>query len=203
MSDEELRRLYAVVVARRTPARRETCPSPEALQSVVEQVGPEQERLAALDHIGECAACQAELEFFRMALGEPPRHRRFVLVGLAAAAVIVLAATLLWRRRGSPADELRGGGDRLELVAPRGVLASRALPGFTWRALPGASGYAFELLDERDSPIYQATISDTTLILPDSVVLVADRGYSWRVRGRRPSGDIVASPFVSFSLHTP
>jgi hypothetical protein len=203
MSDEELRRLYAVVVARRTTPDGGACPSPEALQRVAERVGTEAERLAVLDHIGECAACQEELEFFRVAGGEPPGRRRFVLVGLAAAAVILLAATLLWRQRASPADELRGSGDHLELVAPRGVLVSRSSPVFTWRALPGASGYAFELLDNRDSPIYQTMLGDTTLLLPDSVVLVADSGYSWRVRGRLSSGDIVASPFVSFSLHTP
>jgi hypothetical protein len=202
MSDEELRRLYAVIVARRTTPDGGACPSPEALQRVAERVGTEAERLAVLDHVGECAACQRDLEHFRVAQA-PPAERRFMVAGVAAAAAIALVVVFLWRALASPSDELRGSGDHLELVAPRGVLTSRAVPVFTWHALPGASAYAFELLDDRDSPIYQATIGDTTLVLPDSVFLVADRGYSWRVRGRLSSGDIVASPFVSFSLHTP
>jgi hypothetical protein len=202
MSDEDLRRLYAVVVARRTTPDGGACPSPEALQRVAERVGTEEERLAVLDHVGECAACQRDLEHFRV-LQTPLTERRFMLAGVAAAAAIVLVAVFLWRAPTSPSDELRGNKDRVEPIAPRGAVSGERRPTFIWRAIPEAIGYTFELLDDRPARMLHLMVRDTTLTLPDSVTLVGGRAYSWRVRPVFPSGEGPASRFLTFTLQAP
>jgi hypothetical protein len=202
MRDDELRRLYAVVVARRTEPRGEHCPSPEALKGMAEGVGSESERLALLDHIGECAECQRDLELFRVAQARPA-ERWVLYTGVAAAAAVVLVAALLWRGRPTPSDPTRGNHDRIELVTPRGSVSGNRPPAFIWRSMPEAIGYSFELLDDRPVRTFHLMLPDTALVLPDSVALIAGRVYTWRVRPVLPSGEGPPSAFLSFTLQKP
>ena len=58
MTDEErLRVAYGELLAARAPAGRDGCPPPEALLRLVEREGPEDARLATLDHVLGCTKC--------------------------------------------------------------------------------------------------------------------------------------------------
>lgn len=74
---------------------------------------------------------------------------------------------------------------------------------FTWRAMPQAIRYSLELLDDRGARMFQVSVRDTSLVLPDSVSLVLGRTYSWWVREELPWGEGPGSAVVTFSLQAP
>ena len=67
MTEARLRALYQHALAARGggDATRERCPSPEAMLALVRREGPEEERLATLDHVMSCDACRRELDLLR------------------------------------------------------------------------------------------------------------------------------------------
>ena len=65
VNDEQLREIYGGLMttsARRGPS---SCPAPEALLALVRREGPEETRLATLDHVMSCADCRSEFDLLR------------------------------------------------------------------------------------------------------------------------------------------
>ena len=201
MNDDEMGRLYRRAVVR--PSGSDACPSPEALQAVAERAGPEEERLAVLEHVAACAGCQRELALLaQVAAGRPAARRSPVPVRwLAAAAVVALAfaGVRSLATRGREAPVMRGDEPAVTLVAPVGQVAAGAAGLlFVWHPVPGATRYQVEVMGPDDELVATATVRDTVMAQPDG--LQAGIGYRWRVTALRADGTRVDSPVVRFDL---
>jgi len=131
------------------------------------------------------------------------RRRRSVMFGwrgLAAAAVIALAALGMWVVNRSTAPGLPSigpettvRGTRIEVVQPIGDLPE--IPtGFEWKAAPEAKNYTIRLFAVDDSLLWESTVFSASAALP------ADLGgqlhpavvYIWQVEAFDPDGNRVA-----------
>src|SRR5687768_16428906 len=129
MNDEALRAAYARAMTEPRSADRAGCPAPDALIALVQRTGPEDMRLATLDHTMSCAACQADFELLRAIDAADRRetatsrrtlrwHRPLML---ALAASVVLAIGIGpgrdWLADRQP-DTLRGDASAVTVVGP-------------------------------------------------------------------------------------
>jgi hypothetical protein len=55
---------------------------------------------------------------------------------------------------------------------------------FLWTAVSGSDRYRLTLYDRAGHVLYEAQVGDTTLVLPDSVVLARGIPYVWQVEAR-------------------
>lgn len=65
LDDRQLRELYDRMLDARSAGARGRCASPEAMLALVRREGPEEERLATLDHVMACGDCAREFELLR------------------------------------------------------------------------------------------------------------------------------------------
>lgn len=191
MNDDRLRDLYATALARRGPADRGSCPSPEALRTLADGQEPEGGREPILDHVGTCPACHADLALLRAAsAGAPaPARRAPAWWGLAAAGLVAAAGSAWWTlARDRPGLE-RGGEQSMEALAPG---ASTPLSGlvFAWRPVPGATGYEVRIAPQGAPSMHLGATQDTTLV--PQVPLEPGR-YEWWVRALLAGGGSVRS----------
>ena len=107
----------------------------------------------------------------------------------AIAAALVLGVGLGQSFRNRPADvEVTRGAEDAGALAPTATVVEGGAPRLAWRSLPGATRYAVEVVDAEGTAVYEAATTDTTLTLPGSVTLRADREYSWIVRATDDAG---------------
>jgi hypothetical protein len=104
---------------------------------------------------------------------------------MAWAAVLLLAVSggVLWRAFESRLDEtVRTGGSAREigLLAPANEASSSRLGAFAWRPAAGALRYSVDVVSPNGTSVYAAVVTDTTMVLPDSVRLSAGE-YRWWV----------------------
>jgi hypothetical protein len=205
MTDAELRAAYAQAMVARRLGGRMACPSPDAVQALVERTAPEADRLATLDHVMQCAPCRGEFELLRALREAAPTAKRFALPPrwVAAAAVIALVATstILWQLDRADDRVMRAGSDGVTLVQPTGVVRDSDSRALVWNSVPEATRYAVELFSG-DSVRYAAEVRDTVLTLPDSVRL-APGEHGWWVRARYADGAERISRFERFTVRTP
>ena len=132
----------------------------------------------------------------------PPRARPWARVGLplAAAAALALAVGAPALLRDDAAPVMRGEGGPIALVAPDAEAAPAEARAFTWRAVPGASRYTFELLDADGAVLHERVGPDTTVALPADVALAAGAEYRWLVRAADDLGDPIATSVGRFRV---
>lgn len=199
LTDEQLRELYARAVAARRDPTRAACPTPDALLAAVGREGPEQRRLATLDHALGCADCRQELELLRAietsrrnSAGTVVRGRRWMAPRylLLAASIVLLAAIAVWQRvdRASPAEVFRGSAAGVAVIAPLpdATIANDSLT-FAWHPVPGARRYAVEVTTSHDSISVTRETADTTISLGERSLPAGD--YSWWVRAQLDGGE--------------
>ena len=114
---------------------------------------------------------------------------------LAAAALMLLAASVVVRTRGAapelpprPDEEVTRGG-RVTLVSPSGDVDQ--LPSsFDWREIDGATSYRVTLTSVDDTVLWSGTASRPPLALPAEIreALEARVVYFWRVEAFDPEG---------------
>jgi hypothetical protein len=204
MTDERLQRIYAQVLARRTPADRAACPAPEALLALVERAGGETERLDTLDHVMGCGACRGEFELLRAVAGAGIGRARWAWhswrpwAALAAALTVMagIGVVTRWGTLREP-DPLRGTPEgALVLVTPPDGAALAPDRRLVWRSVTGAVRYTLEIMDADDRAAYATGTPDTVIAIPDSVRLDAG-DHRWWVRARKGDGSEVASALWS------
>lgn len=189
-----LQQLYARRVAARGESAGEGHVTVEAILALVQHEGPEEDRLATLEHVMSCAACHREYEWLKavdqagseVADGAGARGRRAwwrgAPVALAASvAAVVGAGVVLSGVLRSGAERERGTGGDIVLVAPGGRVPARAPVAFTWRALPEASGYVLEVQRTDGSVVLADTTGDTVAVV-EAGRLASDSAYRWWVR---------------------
>jgi len=165
--------------------------------------GKELERVEAM--LASSPDARAELvEVSRLVATIPERrtlaNRRWILISaLAAAAVVaIVMVPSLTRSPAAPqvATERRvieNDGSRIRVISPAEAspVSSRDLK-FVWDGVPG-SAYQFTLTDADGRVLWQRSTEDTTLVLPDSVKLAAERSYYWNVDALAANGSSVTT----------
>jgi hypothetical protein len=184
-----LRALYAT-----TAADRPTTPhvDPDAIAAVVRRQGPEDQRLATLDHIATCASCRKDFELLRAtneAAANLSRTRalsRYRTVLAAAACVIAASTAILLNHQRSPATDTapaeRGAGDGVPSIT---TIATSSHAPLTWHAAGPDATYHVEILDDSGAVVFAHDTRDTTLPRP---TLAPGHSYQWWVR-TTPAGD--------------
>jgi len=168
--------------------------SAERLRRLVEQEGSETERLRTLDLALSSVEGRRELDIVWAAAraAQPPRRRWMPYTYAAAAAVLLVAGSLVIRPRiGSdrasatdPASTTRGVESPITLVGPVGSAAEQRGMRFIWRRVGQAERYTVVVVDTTGTEIFATETRDSSLVLPDSVRLVAGREYLWWVQAR-------------------
>ena len=174
------------------------------IAELVEGTGDEVRRAPLLAHVAACAACRAAVASLSRLLAEPAvrseaariavrpwraRGRRLAGLGgaaLAAAAVLLLLVSGPWRTDRPAAPDLRELTVTLSVppapVTPAGPVETRPL--FVWTSVPRASRFHLTLFDARGSIVWETETADTSVVVPDSIVLTAGAPYLWQVRAR-------------------
>lgn len=204
MNDDELRREYQRSKMTPPPGAH---PDPERLGELVAGTLPEAERLELLEHVLRCPTCGPELDLIRAASeGARAAERRMApsrWMALAAAALILVgigALTLRGHRTVVPPDVMRGGHIAVGVIEPVSGSTISSPVTLAWHRLDGAQSYNVELLTERGEVIQAWSTTDTTLALPDSLRLSANRNYDMWVRAMLVDRTEVSSPLVRFTV---
>ena len=194
MSDDRLRELYAIAQAGRPAGPGGEHPAPEAIAALVRREGPEEGRLATLDHVMSCADCRRDFDLLRaveragVESGAAGRSGRRAWLMPAALAASVLLAVGLGRTVLRPGgDDTTRGDDRgaVMLVQPgREARAGDSLT-FPWRAGPGARRYEIDGLNASGGVVASAATTDTTFSF-EAIRLLPPGDYRWWVRGTSP-----------------
>ena len=225
MNEAAVRELYQRAIAARGSGGRDQCATPEAMLALVRREGPEEARLATLDHVMSCDACRSELELLRSiekagaattsgversAVGLEPRGRDAARwrrgMPLALAASLLLAVGLAVRERMSGADDLpRGDGNDVVLVTPAAGADITTGSGvtFVWRSAPGARRYVLEILDASGAAVMTESTTDTAFTLPNASDLGDGTAYRWWVRTVAPGADQRSSPLRRLRVRSP
>ncbi len=177
-------------------------------------------RAPVVAHLLTCARCRSVVRAAGRLLSDPvvaPQterrwHRWSVPLGMAAAAAALLL--VLWPRsvddRGPalpPPPGLREP-TLTSTVAPVPIIPpSRAsvarVDRLVWSSVPRAERYRVRLYDEQGSVLWTVETADTSVALPDSVVLSHGVPYFWRVEAQTEWRRWAASDLVEFRLVGP
>jgi hypothetical protein len=203
MQLDELRGALQRLAAARGAAR-EACPDLDRLRATADLSLSPNERAAALDHVAQCAACRREFDTLRTLFVSHDQLQRQAWwlrrsVPLAAAAAIVIAiGVTLWQRseqqtvRGTPSNEL-------QIVAPSSDPGENFDRRLVWRSIAPDASYSVVLLRDGLPLINYAGLSDTTVVIADSVRLDPPARFEWFVEAVRGSTR-VRSRVQSFTL---
>lgn len=203
------------------PLPKGECLDPEIVAALAEGSLDADARARALHHVAQCASCRRAVASVAEALVDGPitheidivdgrrRRSRRVLLGIVVPVAAAVAALFLLRSPLAPlrvsgddsAMPHRGGGDGdtgVILVRPIGTVAAARL--FDWKRVVGSDQYRVTLFDERGTVLYEVQAADSTLILPDSVLLEPGRPYLWRVQARTGWDRWIASDLMAFTI---
>lgn len=206
MTNDEMKDLYARALAKRMPASRDGCPSPEELRSVAEGAASSEERLDVMEHVSACLPCQRELALLGTVADAGSRSARTFPVRwlvLAASFVAVALGVRAFQARDSAAPVMRGAEPAVLLASPTGARLDADDVHLVWHAFPGATRYDVEVLDATGALVHSATVRDTVLTVPPDPRLTRDGSYRWHVTAIRADGRRVESPMGSFVIGSP
>ena len=129
-----------------------------------------------------------------------PRRRRWPLVTLAAAAVVVLAVFVTWPRPADP-PVARGASD-LDVIAPVGAVPEATV--ISWRAPAGSDIFRVEIMDASGNVIHEARVTGSRrFVLPPDLTtrLLPGIQYRWMVSRLDARGDTIdSSPLAAFTI---
>lgn len=195
VNDQELRAVYGDVMTSRRGSRHSACPEPEAILALVRREGPEETRLATLDHVMSCTDCRSEFDLVRSIelagtqAGAAARPGRRWMAPLALAASVLLAVVI--GRHAIPGtperDVVRSGSDeRLTLLAPPPDATTGSPLLFAWHPIGGASRYRLEVMNAAGEVVLEAETADTTIVLRGAADLEPGE-YQWWVGATAPA----------------
>jgi hypothetical protein len=107
---------------------------------------------------------------------------RMALAGMAIAIIAVSTYLLLPKPEPSKfrSDRVEGS-TTLRLYPEDGAIVREERPSFRWTSIGTSSVYRFSLMDETGAVIWQNDPRDTSITLPESLVLQSGKTYLWRV----------------------
>lgn len=190
MSDERLRELYAAAQAGQPAGAAGEHPAPEVIAALVRREGPEDARLATLDHVMSCADCRRDFDLLRAVeragvesgvAARPGTRRTWFMPAALAASVLVAVGIGRAVLRSGGEDTTRGGDADVVLVHPGREAPAGDSLSFSWHAVQGASRYELELLDAGGGVAASAATTDTTAS-PATARALPPGDYRWWVR---------------------
>lgn len=188
---------YAELLARRAREGAALPATVEEIQALAAAGADTPERVALLDRVLADPRTRDEYLLLReviragerRSVGRVPRW-----LAVAAGIVVVTAAGVVWRAQQAMAPEpMRGDAAAVELLSPAPDAMLAAGTPFAWRPVAGVEAYEFELTDADGASITTLRTSDTSIVLPDSVVADAAPRALWWVTARLRSGQAVRS----------
>jgi len=135
------------------------------------------------NHIAECPECRrAVIEADSLIKRVRPTWRGNAVIGLIAAALVLVAVDLTVQRTGEPTPTrtVPAGDSELTAYGPTGDVARSGLR-FVWSPLIGAISYKIAVVDATSRPVWSTTASDTSIALPANIFLRTGEGYLWVV----------------------
>jgi len=151
---------------------------------------------------GDVSEHREEHQDPRPAESSPPvRRPRWSLVALAAIVVLLVVLTI-WRI-GHPGVTSSTNAGTLALVAPHPDEVLYALPIFVWHAVPEAATYNLQVVDGNGGVVFATTTADTTVSVPQSLVLDSAVHFRWWVRAHTRAGVTVTSALIPFRMSSP
>ncbi len=200
-----------------TPIAKPDCLDEHTVAALADGTLDAETRGRALVHLATCALCRRAVASVAEALADGPitheieivegRRRRGgplvrIAVPLAAAATVLL---LLW----SPADD-RSPGHRGPPPPPATTPILRSPVGavsaakeLRWSHVAGADRYRVTVFDATGGVVLAADVSDTVVAFPDSIVLVPDVSYLWKVDARTGFDRWATSELTEFRIAGP
>jgi anti-sigma factor RsiW len=165
----------------------------------------EQSRIEA--HLADCEECRAEVVEVADLLRTQPRGRRYLSVGLAAAAAAILVV-LVWPHPENRRTELPGHREPplTTSVAPtlvRPHAATTAVTEFVWTSVPQADRYRLALFDDAGVKVWETQTRDTSVAFPEGIHLRQGSSYFWKVEARTGWDRWVDSDLADFSVGPP
>lgn len=181
--------------------------SPEEVAAWVDRtIGRElKERLEA--HLADCDLCREEVTTVQRTVSAlRPRGQWFRRSILPIAAMLVLVFLPTTGERGAPPSSVLRQGDigaegvaTVEVLAPpEGGDVSGDAVSFVWRSPGEDIAFHLTLTDEGGGVIWSETISDTTVVLPDSLAPLPAGRYYWMVDGLLRGGESASSGLREF-----
>ena len=169
-------------------------------------------RLHALSHLATCPRCRHAVASVARALADPAvlheiaradsaggrRVWRIALPAAAAAAILVAIGLPRWVSDGGHRAPPQPVVQVPTPLSPIGVVAEASA--LRWAAVAGADRYRLSLFDAAGRLLYEAQLGDTAVALPDSISLIPDRPYLWKVEARTGWDRWSASELVQFSI---
>ena len=171
---------------------------------------------AVILHLAECAGCRTAAASLAGALADPAvarevaslegrRSRWLYPVSISAAAAAVLVLAVLPGRTperlpGHRAPTITAGTAPVAL-APVGTVAGAGR--LQWSSVPGAGRYRVTLFDASGRVLYETSLADTVVALPDSLHLAPGRRLLWKVEARIGYSRWVSSPLTEFVIGRP
>jgi len=219
MSDfDRLDRLRGLFHTRETPIAKPDCLDVHTVAALADGTLDAETRGRALAHVATCALCRRAVASVAEALAAVPitheieivegRRRRGgpilrIAVPLAAAATVLL---LLW----SPAADRFPGHRGPPPPPPATTPIPRSPVGavsvakeLRWSHVAGADRYRVTVFDATGGVVLAADVSDTVVAFPDSIVLVPDVSYLWKVDARTGFDRWATSELTEFRIAGP
>lgn len=114
---------------------------------------------------------------------------------LIAVALLLLIALLLFLRNATP----RTAGGKRYLLSPSGVM-NEPVERFVWRRPEGAQHFQIELFAQDGTILWRENTADTTLALPETIILSSNRVYRWKVTYTFPDGVSLSTNDRAFEI---
>lgn len=197
--------------------RTSDCLDDDIVAAAAEGRLPDTERGVILTHLAACDRCRAVVASVALAMADPSvaqaarvasvhhaarrPHLRMVAATVAAAAAVILVLALP-SRLDEPLPTHRAppitAGVAPEAVFPVGAVSEAR--NLHWTSVPGAERYRVTLYDADGGVRYEAELTGTDLVLPDSVAPTGGRSYFWQVDARLGFDRWATSELIEFSV---
>jgi hypothetical protein len=152
-------------------------------------------------HLSLCSACRGEVVSARAVLSERDRRpRRWMIPALVAAgvlaAIVVRPSAESDRQRGTDKSAASGRAS-FAAIAPLRETSAAGVQ-FIWNDLGDGPLYHITLSDSSGGEVWEAETADTTITLPDSLVLRVGERYLWYVDASTQGGLTATTGVHSF-----
>jgi anti-sigma factor RsiW len=174
-----------------------------ALSAYLDGRLPAAEREHIEAHLAECYDCRhAVVDSGRLLRASRQRRGVLAVGALAAAGIIALAFVPVMRGPTTETGSMRDGSATPTLVAygPTGETPASGPLRFSWAPVAGATIYRLTLAAAGGTPVWNASATDTSVALPDSIRLTRGARYLWNVDALLGTGDTRSTGFREFML---
>ena len=168
--------------------------------------GLKPERRAQIEeHLADCGECRENLVKAEELVGKSRRPQligRYVAL-LAAAAVMIVAVPSIRSRPTSERPAVtRDDNDSARLIAygPVGEVKSPGVVAFTWASAPDALSYRITVTTAGGADVWSTSLTDTSVVLPESIRLGSRTEYLWVVDALLKDGSTRSTGIHRFGI---